>query len=196
MRPTPLPNRTRSHVNDSVAKSDWFSTVTVDDTAAAAAAFMKVEQLLTGLQPTSIDRSRSTANFTNGDVQINLHHTSGIAMLAIDLHYDSDGGGMFNVMGFEEYYQLRGEPPVEQDALDDLIAVLVNDYTVDDTYWRGRKIRTVVTQIEPGERSTGSSYSGWLLPARWFIPHRKLTTHSHRYSYGGQRPAEPAGVPD
>lgn len=171
-----------------MAKSDWFGTVTVNDTAAARTAFLKVEQLLTSLEPACIDRPLSAAHFTDVDVQINLHHSSGIAKLSIDLHYAAGGGGMFYPMGYEEYYQLRDEPPVEQDALDDLSAVLVSAFIIEESYWRGRVIRTVVTQIEPGDRATGSSTSGWLLPPKAFIPARILVTQSHRYSYGGQRP--------
>lgn len=173
-------------------RSDWFGTIIVDDTATATASFAKVEQLLASLQPVSLDRSRSTASFTETGVQITLHHVSGLDMLTVDLHYSAATGGMFYPLGFEEYYRLRDHPPVEDDALDDLRTVLRSAFDVEETSWKGRKIRTLVTQVEPGERSSGLSVSGWLLPPRWILPQRQLTVQHHRYSYGIQPPTEPA----
>lgn len=164
-------------------QSDWFATVTTDGSEAATAAFDKVEQLLTRLQPVSLEPSRSTASFTETSAQVDLHHVSGLDMLTISVNYRADGGGMFNPLGFEEYYRLRDDPPIEQDVLNDLSTVLASAWNVEDTYWKERKIRTVVTQIEPGELSSGGSISGWLLPPRWFLPRSQLTTRSQRFSY-------------
>ena len=172
--------------------SNWFATVTTDSSEAATAAFEKVEQLLTGLQPVSLDPARSTADFTLTNAQVDLHHISGLDMLAISVNYSADGGGMFNPMGFEEYYRLRDDPPIEQEVLDDLSIVLTSAFNVEDTYWKGRKIRTVVTQIEPGERSSGSSVSGWLLPPRWFLPRSQLTTQTQRFSYASPAAGRPS----
>lgn len=92
-----------------------------------------MERLLSGLQPAALDRLRSTASFDDASVQIELHHVSGRNQSSIDHHYSEDLGGMFNPLGFKEYYRLRGRPPVEQDALDDLGVVLTSTYTVEET---------------------------------------------------------------
>lgn len=163
--------------------SHWFASVTTDASNAAAAAFEKVEELLTRVEPASLNSAASTASFAEGNAQVDLHHDSGLDMLTISVNYGSGTGGMFHPLGFEEYYRLRGDPPIEQDVLDDLETVLTSAFDVEETYWKGRKIRTVVTQVEPGERSSGSSVSGWLLPPRWLLPRGQISSRRQRYSY-------------
>lgn len=170
--------------------SDWFGTVSLADTAFASAAFEKVDQVLDALQPTELDQLRSFAGFADAHVQINLHHISGRDWSDVDLHYTEDSGGMFNPLGHEEYYRLAGEPAVEQDALDDLTVVLTSIYTSEETWWRGRRIRTVVRQTNGGE-DLGTSVAGWpLLPPRWLLPRDQLTTRRHTLSYGGHAASE------
>lgn len=91
---------------------------------------------------------------------------------------------MMHVGGYDEYYRLRGEPPVEQDALDDLTTVLTSTYVITDTWWKGRVIRTVVTVRNAKGKDAGITTSGWLLPPRWVLPRRQLTTQSRTVSYG------------
>lgn len=167
--------------------SDWLGSVTVADSSAfARAAFEKLDRLLFALQPAALDRLRSTARFDDTSAQIVLHHVSGKDWLGVDLHYSEDLGGMFNPLGYEEYYQLRGDPPVEQDALDDLAVVLTSAYTIEETWWRGRRIRTVVKQTSGGEE-VGVSVSGWpLLPPRWLLPANQLSVRRDSLSYGGR----------
>lgn len=170
--------------------SDWFGQVSVDATDSSRAAFDKVEKLLTGLQPAAAQRARSTAAFTAAGVQIVISHMTDPKM-TIELNFDADGGGMFHPGGFEEYYRLRGEPPVEQDALDNLTATLTNTYVIEDTRWKGRVIRTKVTTQDSGGEHTGTSVSGWLLPPRWVLPRNHVTTQSRTVSFGC-RPAHGA----
>jgi hypothetical protein len=79
-------------------QSKWFATVNVDDAESSRASFAKVERLLSMLQPSAIERDRSTAAFTEADVQLLIEHVSDPA-LEIDLNYASSGGGMFNPLG-------------------------------------------------------------------------------------------------
>ena len=172
-------------------QSDWFATVTTDGSRTAAEAFAKVEQLLARLQAASLDSTRSTASFTKESAQVDLHHDSGLDMLTVSASYSADHGGMSHPLGFEEYYRLRDEPPIEQDVLEDLGTVIASGFDVEETYRKGRRIRRVVTQVEPGERSSGSSVSGWLLPPRWFLPQSQLITRRNRYSYTGSAADQP-----
>lgn len=170
------------------AHSDWLGSVTVTDSASARAALEKLDRLLSTLQPAALDRLRSTARFDDSSVQINLHHISRKDWLGVDLHYSEALGGMFNPLGHEEYYQLRGDPPVEQDALDDLAVVLTSTYAIEETWWKGQHIRTVVKQTSGGEE-IGVSVSGWpLLPPKWLLPRDQLSVRRDSLSYGG-RPA-------
>lgn len=163
--------------------SEWFQHATVDDTDSSRAAFVKVEQLLTGLQPLAMDRVQSTAVSSAAGIEIVIRHVSD-PELTIDLNYAADGGGMMHVGGYDEYYRLRGEPPVEQDALDDLTTILTSTYVITDTWWKGRVIRTVVTVHNAKGEDGGITVSGWLLPPRWILPRRQLTTQSRTVSYG------------
>ncbi|GAB2591535.1 hypothetical protein [Microlunatus antarcticus] len=168
------------------AHSDWLGSVTVADSAFARAAFEKLDRLLTALQPAALDRLRSIARFDDTSAQIDLHHVSGKDWLDVDLHYSEDLGGMFNPLGHEEYYQLRGDLSVEQDALDDLAVLLTSTYAIEETWWRGRHIRTVVKQTSGGEE-IGVSVSGWpLLPPKWLLLPNQLTVRRDSLSYGGR----------
>lgn len=171
-----------------VERSRWFAELTVAETAFARTAHEKVERLLASVRPTELDRSRSTASLGASEVRIDLHHAGGARRFGIQLHYSQDLGGMVNPMGFEEYYQLRGSPSVEQDALDDLAVVLASTYAVEETWWRERCVRTVITQTYGGDE-LGGSVSGWpLLPPRWLLPRSQLTVRRDSVSYGGQPP--------
>lgn len=176
-------------MSDGHVQSRWFATVSVDSAQSSRASFAKVERLLWMLQPSAMDRDRSTADFTEAGAQLLIEHVSDPA-LKIDLNYTGSGGGMFSPLGFGEYYQLRGEPPVEQDALEDLVRVLTRTYSVEETMWRGRLIRTTVKAYEQGGEHVGTSVSGWLLP-RWVLPHQQLVIHTRTVSYGA-RPADTA----
>lgn len=165
--------------------SEWLGSVSVAGSAFARAAFEKLDRLLDALQPRQLDRLRSTARFDDTSVQIDLHHVSGNDRLSVDLGYSEDLGGMFGPLGHEEYYQLRGDPPVEQDVLDDLALVLTSSYAVEETWWRGRRLRTVVRQVSGGEE-VGVSVSGWpLLAPRWLIKRESTSTRRESFTYGG-----------
>jgi hypothetical protein len=92
---------------------------------------------------------------------------------------------MFHLLGFEEYYQLRDGPPVEQDALEDLATMLTSTYEIEETRRRGHLIRTTVRTEEGGHG--GTSVSGWLLPPRWVLPSRQLASRTRTVSYGAGR---------
>lgn len=181
-------------MSDGHAHSKWFATVDMDAAESSRASFVKVERLLSMLQPSAIDRDRSTAAFTEAGVQLLIEHDID-PTLKIDLHYTCSSGGMFSPLGFEEYYQLRGEPPVEQDALEDLAGVLTRTYSIEETPWRGRVIRTTVRAYEPGGEHVGTSVSGWLVPPRWVLPHQQLVVHTRTVSYRA-RPAAASASDD
>jgi hypothetical protein len=169
--------------------SDWFATVSVAETPFARAAFERVERLLGVLQPVELDRVRSTAGFGDAHVQLDLRHVSALRRADLVLHCTEDLGGLVNPLGYEEYDRpRRGGPPVEQDALDDLAVALTSTYSILETWWRGRRVRTVVTQTHEGE-DLGTSVSGWLLlPPRWLLNRDQLTTRRRTVSYGGHQP--------
>jgi hypothetical protein len=169
-------------MSDRLVQSQWFGTVSMDANESSTASFSKVERLLSMLQPSAMDGDRSTADFTTAGVQLLIEHVSDPAG-KIDLHYTSSDGGMFHPLGFEEYYQLRGEPSVEQDALDDLAVVLASSYAIEGTRWRGRVIRRTVRADRPGGEHGGTSVSGWLIPPRWLLPRRQLVSRSRTVSY-------------
>lgn len=169
--------------------SDWFGKVNMDVTDPSRAAFSHVDQLLSSLQPAAIQRDRSTATVTAAGIQIVITHATDPRM-TIDLHYNADSGGMIHPGGSEEYYRLRDEPPVERDALDDLTTVLTSTYLIEETWWRGRHIRTVVAVKNAEGEDKATSTSGWLLPPRWIIPRNRLTTQSRTASFGCRRTGE------
>jgi hypothetical protein len=173
-------------MSDSGVQSDWFATVNVDAAVSPRASFARVEQLLNKLQPSAMDCARSTATFAETGVDVRIKHVDAPG-LEIDLHYTADGGGMFHPLGFEEYYRLHNEPPVEQDALEDLATMLTSTYTIEETRWRGRLVRTTVTADDPDSEHGGTMVSGWLLPPRWFLPRNQLLIRSRTVSYGVDR---------
>lgn len=182
-------------MSDGHVQSKWFATVNMDAAESSRASFAKVERLLSMLQPSAIDRDRSTAGFTEGGgVQLLIEHVRE-SRLKIDLNYTCSGGGMFSPLGFEEYYQLRGEPPIEQGALEDLAGVLTRTYSIEETPWRGRVIRTTVRAYESDGEHVGTSISGWLVPLRWIFPHQQLVVHTRAASYG-VRPADASASDD
>ena len=57
-------------MTDGHVRSIWFRMVSMDAAQSSRASFAKVERLLSMLEPSAMDRVRSTADFTEAGVQL------------------------------------------------------------------------------------------------------------------------------
>ena len=114
----------------------------------------------------------------DGTLVIELRHANNAA--ADIIYRGGSGAGMlWWAGGAEEYYGDYGEDgPLERVLVSDLTERLGATWQVEETFWRGKRVRRVV-------REAGSIYvSGWLLPPRWFIPRRRLQVTTRTTSFG------------
>jgi hypothetical protein len=154
--------------------------------------FDQVSGLLDQLQPARLNPKDQIVAFEEGETWIKLRHDSE-PLLKIELVLNDGWVNFYGVMGHDEAYSTRAEPPNSWEAETDEILsdLLLSDYAgvfsafgpaaqaVVDTYRRREKRWREVVGIGPPYNLT---ISGPLFPLR--LPGRKVRLESQHASFG------------
>lgn len=170
--------------------SSWFAKVDLTRSSAAGRrVFDQVSDLLDHLQPAWLDPSDQTVAFEEGETWIKLRHDSE-PLLKIEFVLNDGWVNFYGVMGHDEAYSTRAEPPdsSETETVEILSDLLLSDYTIDTYGRRGKRWREVVGIGPPYNLTISRS----LFPLR--LPGQKVRLETQHASFEC-RGARPASTP-
>lgn len=167
--------------------SNWFSRISMKgDAVTPPAIFLQLEELLTRLKPAALQVSSSSLELRPEGLTAHIVHSSQTAA-RVDFDCTPAAGHILSHAGFEEYYGDYGDDgTLSEVMLKDLGRLLVSEYRVDETWWRGRLLSRTVRGPHICGDGDIESHEGWIIAPTWLIRERKLSRRSYTLSYNCQ----------
>lgn len=163
-----------------VDQSRWFGELHLDPSSSSALTLDDIERVLDSHGPIAVDRATSSADVAPGPSAEFQIRCSTEPNLNVNLIQDGDLYVVEHPSGVDEHY---GEPQIDQ-MLQRLAKVLSATYEIEDTFWRGRLVRTIHRQQGVDEPSEELEFVlGWLPPPWWPLRRTRLETRRRTASF-------------